>query len=58
MANAILLAYGLSPLSYRSVDEEEYREAIMAFYELNTIIPFKKIFVAQYDFSAKNYMAA
>lgn len=55
-ANAILLAYGLSPLSYRSVDEKDYREAVLAFYELNSLVPFKKIFIAQYDFSARNYL--
>mgnify|MGYP001566967233 FL=1 len=47
MANAILLAHGCAPLSYRSVDEGEYRDAIFAFYELNSIIPFKKIFIGQ-----------
>jgi len=56
MANAMLLAYGLSPLSYRSVDEEDYREAMLVFYELNSLIQFKKIFIAQYDFSARNYL--
>lgn len=55
MANALLLANGRAPLSYRSVDEKEYREAVLAFYELNSIIPFKKIFVSQYDFAARNY---
>ena len=55
MANAILLAYGLPPLSYRSVDEDEYRKATLVFYELNSIIEFKKIFIAQYDFTAQNY---
>ncbi|MEK7117089.1 MAG: Fic family protein [Patescibacteria group bacterium] len=55
MANAILLSYGCAPLSYRSVDENDYREAIFAFYELNSIMPFKQIFVGQYDFAAKNY---
>jgi len=55
LANAVLLAYGLPPLSYRSVDEKEYREATLVFYELNSIIPFKKIFVSQYDFAARNY---
>ena len=55
MANAILLAYGLPPLSYRSVEEEEYRKAILSFYELNTIVPIKKIFIDQYDFTAQNY---
>lgn len=56
MANAILLAYGLAPLSYRSVDEDEYKEAMLVFYELNSLVPFKKIFVTQYDFAARNYV--
>ena len=55
MANAILLAYGCAPLSYRSIDENEYREAILVFYELNSVIPFKKIFIEQYIFSANSY---
>jgi len=54
-ANAVLLAYGLAPLSYRSVDENDYREAMLVFYELNSIVPFKKIFIGQYDFAAQNY---
>lgn len=55
MANAILLAHNCAPLSYRSVDENEYREAMLVFYEINSIVPFKKIFINQYDFAAKNY---
>ena len=54
-ANAVLLAYGLAPLSYRSVDENDYREAMLVFYELNSIMPFKKIFIDQYKFAAQNY---
>lgn len=56
IANAILLANKLSPLSYRSVDEELFREAILVFYETNSIIPMKKIFIEQYLFSAKTYL--
>lgn len=55
MANALLLAHGCAPLSYRSVEEKDYRAAILAFYEINTIIPMKKIFLEQYLFAAKNY---
>lgn len=55
MANALLMAHSLAPLSYRSVDENEYREAMLVFYELNSIMPFKKIFIDQYIFAAKNY---
>lgn len=57
MANALLLSHGLAPLSYRSVDESEYREAILVFYELNSIIPLKNIFIGQYTFAAQNYAA-
>jgi len=56
MANSLLLAHGLTPLSYRSVDENEYREAVLVFYEINSLIPFKKLFIEQYDFAARNYM--
>jgi len=55
LANALLLSHNLAPLSYRSVDENEYRQATIVFYELNSIMPFKKIFIEQYEFAANNY---
>jgi len=55
IANAMLTSYSLAPLSYRSVDEEDYRSAMLVFYELNSIVPMKKIFIDQYEFAAKNY---
>lgn len=55
VGNAILLAYTLSPLSYRSVDENDYREAMLIFYEINSIVPLKKIFIEQYVFATENY---
>ncbi|EKD69922.1 MAG: hypothetical protein ACD_46C00697G0001 [uncultured bacterium] len=55
MTNALLISHSLAPLSYRSVDEEEYRAAVLAFYELNTIVPMKKIFIEQYEFATENY---
>lgn len=55
MANGLLMAQSLAPLSYRSVDENEYRSAMLVFYELNSIMPFKKIFIDQYIFAAQNY---
>ena len=55
MANAMLLAHGLVPLSYRSVDEKSYKSATLVFYELNSIDPFKEIFIEQYKFAAENY---
>ncbi len=57
MANALLISNSLSPLSYRSVDEEEYRSSMLVFYELNSLIQIKKIFIEQYEFAAENYTA-
>jgi len=55
MANALLLANNCASLSYRSVNEKEYKSATLVFYELNSIIPFKKIFINQYKFAVENY---
>ncbi len=55
MANALLLAHNSAPLSYRSVEEKDYREATLVFYEVNSVVPFKNIFIEQYVFAAKNY---
>jgi len=55
MANALLLSHSLAPLSYRSVSEDDYRNAVLVFYELNSIMPMKKIFIDQYIFATQNY---
>ncbi len=54
-ANAILLAHKLCPLSYRSVDEIEYKKAVILFYEQNNISYFKKLFIEQFEFAVNNY---
>ena len=55
MANGLLISHSLAPLSYRSIDEEEYRSAMLVFYEINSIVPMKKIFIEQYKFATENY---
>ncbi|MFA5827183.1 MAG: Fic family protein [Candidatus Paceibacterota bacterium] len=55
-ANAILLAYDSAPLSYRNVDEINFKESILVFYEKNSIISMQKIFIDQYLFACKNYL--
>jgi Fic family protein len=55
MANALLISHNLAPLSYRSIDESEYRKAIIVFYEINSLIAFKNMFINQYKFAALNY---
>lgn len=54
--NAILLAYDCAPLSYRNVDEVNYRESMLTFYEKNSILPMKDIFKKQYIFACENYL--
>lgn len=55
VANALLMAHECAPLSYRSVDEVQYREALMVFYEQLSLIPMKELFVEQYVFAAHTY---
>jgi Fic family protein len=55
ISNAILLAYNSIPLSYRIVDVEEYKKAIILFYELNNISYLKQIFIEQFEDAVNNY---
>lgn len=55
MSNGILLSNGYYPLSYRSVNEVEYKKALIVFYEQHIISYFKEIFKKQYKFSSENY---
>ena len=55
LGNAILLANNACPLSYRSVDEVEYKKAVILFYEQNNLNYFKKLFIDQFAFAVKNY---
>lgn len=55
LANAILLARGCAPLSYRSTDEAAYREATLVFYETHSLVAFKSLFAEQYLFAAEQY---
>ena len=54
-SNAILLAYNSIPLSYRIVDIEEYKKAILLFYEINNIAYIKQIFIDQFEDAVNNY---
>jgi len=55
-ANALLLSFDCAPLSYRSISEVAYREAMLTFYERNTIEPLKALFIEQYVFACHNYL--
>lgn len=55
LTNAILLAYDLYPLSYRSIDEEEFKKALILFYEQLSITHIKRLFIEQVKFANNNY---
>lgn len=55
IGNAILIANNYCPLSYRSINEVEYKKALILFYEQYSLILFKKLFMGQYEFAATNY---
>lgn len=57
LANACLLAHGACPLSFRSIDETEYKKALTVFYELNNAGLMKKLFVEQWRFAVQNYFS-
>ena len=54
-SNAVLIANGYCPLSFRSVDSIDYKKAMLIFYEQNNIYAFKQIFIQQYRFAVKEY---
>lgn len=54
-SNAVLIANGYCPISFRTVDSIDYKKAMLMFYEQNNIAAFKKIFIKQFLFAVKTY---
>ncbi len=54
-SNAILIANGYCPISFRTVGSIDYKKAMLMFYEQNNIAAFKKIFIEQFLFAVKTY---
>lgn len=54
-SNAILMANGYCPLSFRSVDSVDYKKAMLIFYEQNNLYAFKQIFIDQFEFAVREY---
>jgi len=55
LTNAILLAYDLYPLSYRSINENEFKKALILFYEQGSICEIKRLFIEQVKFANETY---
>jgi len=53
-----LLANNACPLSYRSVNEADYKKAVIIFYEQNSARFFKELFIEQFKFAVSNYFLA
>ncbi len=55
VANAILIAHGVCPVSFRTVSADDYRAALLLFYEQNNLSAFKRIFLDQVAFAVREY---
>ncbi len=55
IANALLIANNYCPLSFRSINESDYKKAIILFYEQNSALYFKELFIEQIKFALNNY---
>lgn len=55
LSNALLLADDFCPLSFRSIEESEYKKAMILFYEQNSISFLKELFIEQFKFAVNNY---
>lgn len=54
-SNALLVAHDYPPLSYRTVDENAFKGALILFYEQGVTDYIVEVFLQQFEFSAKNY---
>lgn len=55
LGDALLLAHGTCPLSFRNVDVAGYKKALILFYEQNTLRVFKELFLDQFRFAVGHY---
>lgn len=54
-ANAVLLANNSCPLSYKTVEDIDYKKATLLFYEQNNLSALKKIFIDQFEEAVNGY---
>ena len=58
VGNALLIANSYAPLSYRNINELEFKKALLIFYEQNNLSYFKKLFIDQFEFVVNNYFGS
>jgi fido (protein-threonine AMPylation protein) len=57
VGNAVLLANGYAALSYRSVNEIAYKQAVLLIDEQHSLYWYKRLFVEQFQFACEKYFA-
>lgn len=57
LANAVLLSYDIFPISYRSIDINEYKQALIVFYETDNLFHLKRLFLEQHIYAQTNYFS-
>jgi Fic family protein len=55
LSKALLLANGLCPISFRTVDSLDYKKAMLVFCEQTNLSPMKNIFMEQAEFAVETY---
>jgi Fic family protein len=55
LGNALLIAGGFCPLSFRSIDEKEYKKAVILFYEQHNVRYLKQLFIEQFTYATEHY---
>lgn len=55
LTNALLIAHDYYPISYRAVDETLYKQALINFYEQNSLYDLKRILMDQYEYALNTY---
>ncbi|MBU1177387.1 MAG: Fic family protein [Patescibacteria group bacterium] len=55
LGNALLMSDNICPLSFRSINEVDYKKSVILFYEQNNLRMFKELFIEQFKFVVENY---
>jgi Fic family protein len=55
VANGILIANNFCPISFRTVESDDYKKAMLIFYEQNNLSAFKEIFIEQFRYAVSEY---
>jgi fido (protein-threonine AMPylation protein) len=55
IANAVLMAYNIAPISYRNTDNDLYKKAVLLLDEQHNINLYRQMFLGSLEFSVDNY---